>query len=188
MRYLMEKDYSAKGESVCFANSAIELRMEGTHSWLCEWVETGAGCVSSAGHAREVLPPQKITLRLSGFRLGSFLLVVHLFHDKNFRNDLANTYIFSSHGISDNIQESVLSWELLLCTQSYFRTTVWPFYFFTQSQNCLAIEILELAAMILFERSAEGRTLFCTGRLANKSSYAGKVEVLDFSHEIHTSD
>ena len=51
----------------------------------------------------------KITLRLSGFRLVSFLLVVHLFHDNNFRNDLANTYIFSLHGISDNIQESVLS-------------------------------------------------------------------------------
>ena len=36
-----------------------------------------------------------ITLRLSGFRLGSLVvLVVHLFDDKDFMNNLANTYIF----------------------------------------------------------------------------------------------
>ena len=43
LRYLREKDRSAKGESVFVANSAIEFRVDGAHSWLREWSEMGAG-------------------------------------------------------------------------------------------------------------------------------------------------
>ena len=59
---LMEKDFSAKGESVCIANSAIKLRVEGTHSWIREQSETVAGCVSSTGQAR-LAPPSKSHFR-----------------------------------------------------------------------------------------------------------------------------
>ena len=110
------------------------------------------------------------------YKIGT--LAVHLFHHKNFRNDLANTYIFF---FAWNFRQHPRI-SLKLRTSTFVRRV-----FFRPITELLGIWDFR-AAMILFERSAEGRNLFCTGRLSNESSYEGKVEVLDFSHEIHTSD
>ena len=123
-RYLLEKGRSAKGESVFVANSAIEFRVDGAHSWLREWVEMGARVCIKRWTGKRGPTGTKVNHKRPFYsHLAIFLTCVHLsqnWDSVHYRTLMAGLWIHNA--IIINLQQCSLVhlWLIFLFSFSIF--------------------------------------------------------------------